>query len=89
MKKMITLKKNQTYLIYDKDSSIIIFEPDTKTKVNTQVILPKKMTDKNLLASNISLAILQKIKFDRFFINDLIEWFNKIFSKDEEDETIH
>jgi hypothetical protein len=87
MKKTITLKKNQTYLIYDKNSSIIVFEPDTNTKVNTQVILPKKMTDKNLLASNITLAILQKIKFDKFFINDLIEWFNNIFSED--DKTIH
>lgn len=88
MKKNITLTKDQTYIIYNKDSSIIIFEPDTKTKVNTQVILPKKMNDKNLLASNICLAILQKIKFDKFFINDLIEWFNKIFSKNK-DVTIH
>lgn len=89
MKKTIELNKNETYLIYDKDTSIIIFEPTLKnTKINTKLIIPTEGTDYNLLASNIAIALLKKIKLESTFIDNLLNWFHELCISVEND-TIH
>jgi hypothetical protein len=76
METSITLEENETYVIFNKDSAVVIFEPVDETKVDSKLILPTEMTNENLLSSNIAIALLQKIKADRSFINNLLNWFH-------------
>lgn len=89
MKKTIKLNANETYFIINKDSSIIIIEPtDKKNKIETRIITPLKINDYNLLASNIAIAILQKIKMEKSFINNILNWFRAVCIS-AEDVTVH
>ena len=89
MKKTIKLNDNETYLIYNKDSSIIIIEPTSKeNKIETRIITPIKINDYNLLASNIAIAILQKMKMEKSFINNILNWFHTMCIS-AEDVTVH
>ena len=88
MKKTIELNENETYLVYNKDASIIIFEPVEETKVDGKFIVPAERTSNNLLASNIAIALLQKIKTESSFVTELLNWFHKICIPTE-NNTIH
>lgn len=89
MQKNIELQENETYVIFDKNSSVIIFEPNSDTTVNSNLIIPIEVTDENLVASNIAISLLQKIKTDKSFINNLLNWFNARCVTNEGNETIH
>jgi len=88
MQETVKLKDDEVYLIINKNASVVIFEPVTDTKVDSKIIIPTAISNKNLLASNIAIALLQKIKTEKSFINELLNWFHNMYIS-VESETVH